>query len=86
VILVVVSLLQGIATGGEYVAATVLLSESGTRGHRGFFASFQATTIIGGLVLAQACLLVLLVLLVVHDRALAGTRGAAPGWVMQQVE
>jgi MHS family alpha-ketoglutarate permease-like MFS transporter len=49
VILVVVSLLQGIATGGEYAAATVLLSESGTRSHRGFFASFQATTIVGGL-------------------------------------
>jgi MHS family alpha-ketoglutarate permease-like MFS transporter len=65
VILVVVSLLQGIATGGEYAAATVLLSESGTRGHRGFFASFQATTIVGGLVLAQACLLVLLL---VSDR------------------
>jgi len=47
VILVVVSLLQGIATRGEYAAATVLLSESGTRGHRGFFASFQATTIVG---------------------------------------
>lgn len=54
VILVVVSLLQGIATGGEYAAATVLLSESGTRGHRGFLASFQATPIVGGLVLAQA--------------------------------
>ncbi len=66
VILVVVSILQGIATGGEYAAATVLLSESGTRGHRGFFASFQATTIVGGLVLAQACLLVLLL---VSDRA-----------------
>ncbi|TAJ46432.1 MAG: MFS transporter [Herbiconiux sp.] len=60
VILVVVSVFQGIATGGEYAAATVLLSESGTRGHRGFFASFQSTTIVGGLVLAQACLLVLL--------------------------
>jgi MHS family alpha-ketoglutarate permease-like MFS transporter len=66
VILVVVSLLQGIATGGEYAAATVLLSESGTWGHRGFFASFQATTIVGGLVLAQGCLLVLLL---VSDRA-----------------
>ncbi|WP_368496973.1 MFS transporter [Herbiconiux sp. A18JL235] len=66
VILVVVSVLQGIATGGEYAAATVLLSESGTRGHRGFFASFQATTIVGGLVLAQACLLILLL---VSDRA-----------------
>lgn len=60
VILAIVSILQGIATGGEYAAATVLLSESGTRGHRGFFASFQAATIVGGLVLAQSCLLVLL--------------------------
>lgn len=66
VVLVVVSILQGIATGGEYAAATVLLSESGTRGHRGFFASFQSTTIVGGLVLAQACLLMLLA---VSDRA-----------------
>ncbi|MCS5732872.1 hypothetical protein [Herbiconiux daphne] len=46
----------------KYAAATVLLSESGTRGHRGFFASFQATTIVGGLVLAQACLLALLLI------------------------
>ncbi len=60
VILVVVSILQGIATGGEYAAATVLLSEAGTRGHRGFFASFQSATIVGGLVLAQTCLLILL--------------------------
>ncbi|MGV8873817.1 MAG: MFS transporter [Rhodococcus sp. (in: high G+C Gram-positive bacteria)] len=59
-ILAVVSIVQGIATGGEYAAATVLLSESGTRGHRGFFASFQAATIVGGLVLAQAFLFVLL--------------------------
>ncbi|MFG6280223.1 MFS transporter [Microbacterium sp. 5K110] len=66
VILVVVSVVQGIATGGEYAAATVLLSESGTRGHRGFFASFQATTIVGGLVLAQGTLLVLLL---ISDRA-----------------
>ncbi|MGV8880526.1 MAG: MFS transporter [Rhodoglobus sp.] len=60
VILAVVSILQGIATGGEYAAATVMLSEAGTRGHRGFFASFQSATIVGGLVLAQACLLILL--------------------------
>lgn len=60
VILIGVSLIQGIATGGEYAASAVLLSESGTRGHRGFFASFQGATIVGGLVLAQAGLLVLL--------------------------
>ncbi len=62
VILVVVSIVQGIAAGGEYAAATVLLSESGTRGHRGFFASFQGATIVGGLVLAQGLLLVLLLI------------------------
>lgn len=62
VILVVVSIVQGIAAGGEYAAATVLLSESGTRGHRGFFASFQGATIVGGLVLAQCLLLVLLLI------------------------
>ncbi|WP_366518569.1 MFS transporter [Herbiconiux sp.] len=72
VILVVASILQVIAIGGEYVAA-VLLSEPGTRGHRGFFASFQATTIVGGLVLAQACLEVLLI----SDRATRRPRGSA---------
>ncbi|SKB02606.1 MFS transporter, MHS family, alpha-ketoglutarate permease [Agreia bicolorata] len=61
VILTGVSILQGIATGGEYGAATVLLSEAGTRGHRGFFASFQSATIVGGLVLAQACLIALVI-------------------------
>lgn len=66
VVLVVVSIVQGIATGGEYAAATVLLSEAGTRGHRGFFASFQATTIVGGLMLAQG---LLLALQLVGDRA-----------------
>lgn len=84
VILVVVSVLQGIATGGEYAAATVLLSEAGTRGHRGFFASFQSATIVGGLVLAQTCLLILLLS---TDRAavsewgwrLAFAAGAAAG-------
>ncbi|MDI9889998.1 MFS transporter [Microbacterium sp. IEGM 1404] len=71
VILVVVSIVQGIAAGGEYAAATVLLSESGTRGHRGFFASFQGATIVGGLVLAQGSLLVLL---------LVGDRAAVSEW------
>ncbi|WP_136585258.1 MFS transporter [Microbacterium hydrothermale] len=71
VVLVVVSIVQGIATGGEYAAATVLLSESGSRGHRGFYASFQAMTIVGGLVLAQALLLLL---------QLVGDRAAISQW------
>lgn len=72
IVLVAVSLVQGLATGGEYAAATVLLSESGTTGRRGFFASFQSVTIIGGLVLAQAGLLLLLA---VSDRAAVSTWG-----------
>ncbi|WP_270352909.1 MFS transporter [Microbacterium testaceum] len=71
VILVVVSVVQGIAAGGGYAAAAVLLSESGTRGRRGFFSSFQGATIVGGLVLAQGLLLVLL---------LGGDRADVAAW------
>ncbi len=60
VVLVVVTLAQGIATGGEYGASAVYLSEGGASGRRGFFSSFQSVTIVGGLVLAQVVLLVLL--------------------------
>lgn len=60
VVLVAVSLVQGIATGGEYAAATVYLAESATAGRRGFFSSFQAATIVAGQVLGQALLLIVL--------------------------
>lgn len=66
VILLVVGLVQGVATGGEYGVSAVYLSETATAGRRGFFSSFQAATIVGGQVLAQA---VLLVLLTLGDRA-----------------
>ena len=71
VILIGVSVLQGIATGGEYAAATVYLTESATAGRKGFFSSFQAVTIVAGQVLGQAFLLIVLVI---------GGREAASTW------
>lgn len=72
-ILLLIGLVQGLASGGEYGVSAVYLSETATAGHRGFFSSFQAATIVGGLVLAQA---LLLLLLIVGDRADV----AAWGW------
>ncbi|QRY40725.1 MFS transporter [Microbacterium hominis] len=59
-ILLLVGLVQGVATGGEYGVSAVYLSEVSTDGRRGFFSSFQTATIVAGQVLAQATLLVLL--------------------------
>lgn len=59
-ILLVVGMIQGIATGGEYGVSAVYLSEAATAGRRGFSSSFQTATIVAGQVLAQATLLVLL--------------------------
>lgn len=71
VILIVVSLVQGIATGGEYAAATVYLTESASAGRKGFFSSFQAVTIVAGQVLGQGLLLIVLEI---------GQREAASTW------
>lgn len=93
VLLVVVTLIQGIATGGEYGVSAVYLSEGGAAGRRGFFSSFQSVTIVGGLVLAQ---LVLLGLLAVSDHpavsawgwrvafALGGVAGIAVLWALRR--
>jgi MFS transporter, MHS family, alpha-ketoglutarate permease len=59
VILVVARLLQGISLGGEYGASATYLSEIATSRHRGFYASFQYVTLIGGQLLASLTLLFL---------------------------
>jgi MHS family alpha-ketoglutarate permease-like MFS transporter len=59
VILVVARLVQGFATGGEYGTSATYMSEAATANRRGFFSSFQYVTLIGGHVLAQITLLVL---------------------------
>ena len=51
--------LQGLSLGGEYGASATYLSEMASDRHRGFFASFQPVTLIGG----QLCAIVVLLLL-----------------------
>lgn len=60
VILFLARLLQGFATGGEYGTSATYMSEAAIRGRRGFLSSFQYVTLVGGHVLAQALLLVML--------------------------
>ena len=60
VILIVCRLIQGFATGGEYGASATYMSELATKDRRGFFSSFQYVTLVGGHVLAQLTLLVVL--------------------------
>lgn len=60
VVLILCRLVQGFATGGEYGTSATYMSEAATRERRGFFSSFQYVTLVGGHVLAQFMLLVLL--------------------------
>lgn len=59
-ILMLARLLQGFATGGEYGTSATYMSEAAIPGRRGFLSSFHYVTLVGGHVLAQATLLVML--------------------------
>lgn len=58
-ILTVARLVQGFATGGEYGASATYLSEAAVPKHRGFLASFHYVTLVGGHVLAQLTLMIM---------------------------
>lgn len=58
-LLLLARLLQGLSLGGEYGASATYLSEMAHSKHRGFYASFQYVTLIGGQLLALVLLLVL---------------------------
>ncbi|MGJ3647026.1 MFS transporter [Sphingomonas sp. GlSt437] len=58
-LLVVARLLQGLSVGGEYGASATYLSEMATRTNRGFWASLQYVTLIGGQLAALAVTLAL---------------------------
>src|SRR3954462_15901860 len=60
VILIIARLVQGFATGGEYGTSATYMSEAATTDRRGFLSSFQYVTLVGGHVLAQFTLLILL--------------------------
>jgi MHS family alpha-ketoglutarate permease-like MFS transporter len=90
-VLIIVMIVQGLATGGEYGVSSVALSEAGTTGHRGYVSSFQSVSLIGGMVLAQGLLLVMLVFAEKGDIAAWGWRvafalGALGGLVLLIIE
>ncbi|WP_025732880.1 MFS transporter [Carnimonas nigrificans] len=59
-VLLAARLVQGFATGGEYGTSATYMSESAIKGWRGFLSSFHYVTLVGGQVLAQVVLLVML--------------------------
>ncbi len=67
IILIAARLLQGFATGGEYGTSATYMSEAATTKRRGFFSSFQYVTLVGGHVLAQFTLLILISFMPVQD-------------------
>jgi len=73
-VLVAARLFQGLSLGGEYGASATYLSEIAVGGRRGFTASFQYVTLIGGQLTA------LLVLLVLQDFLLTDAQLRSWGW------
>lgn len=57
--LLLARLLQGLSVGGEYGTTATYMSEVALRGQRGFFASFQYVTLIGGQLLAVLLIVIL---------------------------
>jgi len=73
-LLTVARLAQGLSVGGEYGTAATYMSEVALPGHRGFFASFQYVTLIGGQLLAVLVLVVLEALLTTEEMRAWGWR------------
>lgn len=59
VLLVLARMIQGLSVGGEYGTSATYMSEVAVKGQRGFYASFQYVTLIGGQLLASLVLIVL---------------------------
>ncbi|WP_205426528.1 MFS transporter [Helicobacter suis] len=53
-LLLLARMIQGLSVGGEYGIVATYLSELGSKGKRGFYCSFQYSTLIGGQFLAVA--------------------------------
>ncbi|PUA18673.1 MFS family transporter [Glaciimonas sp. PCH181] len=59
VFLLIARLFQGLSVGGEYGTSATYMSEVALKGRRGFYASFQYVTLIGGQLLAVLVLVIL---------------------------
>lgn len=73
ILLLFARLVQGLSVGGEYGTAATYMSEVATQGRRGFYASFQYVTLIGGQLLA-------LLVLVTIQQFLSTDELKAWGW------
>jgi MHS family alpha-ketoglutarate permease-like MFS transporter len=74
VLLTVARVIQGISVGGEYGTSAAYMSEVARPGRRGFYASFQYVTLIGGQLLATIVLVVLQVFLTPDELSAWGWR------------
>ena len=72
-LLLLARLLQGLSVGGEYGTSATYMSEVAVHRHRGFYASFQYVTLIGGQLLA-------VLVLVIMQQYLTNTELKAWGW------
>jgi len=73
-ILLLARLLQGLSVGGEYGTSATYMSEVATAGRRGFYASFQYVTLIGGQLLAVLVIVALEFLLTTEQMRAWGWR------------
>ncbi|HTD07213.1 MFS family transporter, partial [Undibacterium sp.] len=73
-LLLVARLFQGLSVGGEYGTSATYMSEVALKGRRGFYASFQYVTLIGGQLLAVLVLVVLQQLLSLEELKAWGWR------------
>ena len=73
-LLLVARLFQGLSVGGEYGTSATYMSEVAVKGRRGFFASFQYVTLIGGQLLAVLVLVILQQLLTTDELRAWGWR------------
>lgn len=72
-LLLMARLFQGLSVGGEYGTTATYMSEVALKGRRGFFASFQYVTLIGGQLLA-------VLVVVIMQQFLSETELRAWGW------
>ncbi|MFZ1180654.1 MAG: MFS family transporter [Herbaspirillum sp.] len=72
-LLLVARLFQGLSVGGEYGTSATYMSEVAPKKNRGFFASFQYVTLIGGQLLA-------VLVLVIMQQVLSNAELRAWGW------
>ncbi|WP_336485314.1 MFS family transporter [Methylobacterium nigriterrae] len=74
VLLLLARMVQGVSVGGEYGTSATYMSEVAVKGKRGFYASFQYVTLIGGQLLASLVLVSLQAILSADELRAFGWR------------